>query len=152
MSKEISLTRLFLFANESNFTYNYLMKIKEAIEKPQWDKGKIVLFFITLLILVAIGFEARSIILGDKANIPEQPAKNLSSVKGASTEQFQAPDIRQNVQSEISNLKNEAANINLVDVASSSPQVQKVINDLKALQNYPQDKLKETCTKICNGL
>ena len=128
------------------------MKAKEQVEKPQWDRGKILLFFITLIILFIIGFEVRSIILGDKVNTQSKQPQNLSSVKGASTEQIQVPNLKQNVQGEINNLKNEAANINLIDVASSSPQVQKVINDLKALQNYPQDKLKDTCTKICNGL
>lgn len=128
------------------------MKAKEVVDKPQWDKGKIFLFFITLIILAIIGFELRSIILGDKANIASESQKNLSDVKGANTENVSMPNIKQDVQGQINNLKNEAANINLVDVATSSPQVQKVINDLKALKNYPSNKLKDTCVKICNGL
>jgi hypothetical protein len=126
--------------------------MKEPVEKPQWDRGKIFLFFLTLFILAAIGFELRSIILGDKANITPQASKNLSDVKGANTSQISMPNIKQDVQGQISNLKNEAANINLVDVATSSPQVQKIINDLKALQNYPSNKLKDTCVSICNRL
>lgn len=126
--------------------------MKEPIDKPQWDRGKIFLFIFTLIILAVIGFELRSIILGDKANIVSQAPKNLSDVKGASTQNISMPNIKQDVQGQINNLKNEAANINLVDVATSSPQVQKVINDLKALKNLPQDKLKETCTNICNRL
>ena len=128
------------------------MKTKEPVEKPQWDKGRIFLFLLTVIILAVIGFELKSIILGDKVSPAQQAAKNLSDVKGASTEQVSMPNIKQDIQKQINNLKNEAANINLIDVASSSPQVQKVINDLKALQNYPSNKLKDTCISICNRL
>ena len=78
---------------------------------------------------------------------------STTAVKGASTQSLPAlPDVKQSIQNQIDNLKNEAQNINVVDIATSSPQVQKVINDLKAIQNYPQNQLKTTCEKICSGL
>jgi hypothetical protein len=36
-----------------------------------------------------------------------------------------------------------------MEVASSSPQVQKILNDIKALQQYPANQIKDLCRKIC---
>ena len=75
-----------------------------------------------------------------------------TGVKGVNTQINPLPDIKQGIQNNIDSLKNEAQNINIVDIATSSPQVQKVINDLKAIQDYPKNQLRQTCEKICSGL
>jgi hypothetical protein len=81
------------------------------------------------------------------------PSLSATGVKGANTESISPlPDIKQGIQNQIDSLKSEAQNINVVDIATSSPQVQKVINDLKAIQDYPKNQLKTTCEKICSGL
>lgn len=127
---------------------------KEIKEESQWDKRKIILFSIAVVVLLGTGYELRAMVLNINSQVPiDSRIKIQPGVKGAST-QNQSPvqDFKQNVQSQISGLKNEAQNINLIDIASSSPQVQKVIRDLKTLQSYPSDQLKETCQKVCNGL
>lgn len=136
--------------NTPEVIYNYLMKEakKEVIE---WDKKKIILFTIGAIILLGMGLVVKEMMFAGKET------QNLSSiktdVKGASTEIANPlPDIKQGIQNQINSLKNEAQNINVVDIATSSPQVQKVINDLKALQDYPKSQLKATCEKICSGL
>jgi peptidoglycan hydrolase CwlO-like protein len=140
----------FLFAKELKITYNYFMK--ELKEEEQWDKKKIILFVILFFVLVAIGYELKRNFLDKNSNSsPVGLAKN--DVKGASTQAFSpVQSIKQNIQSQINSLRNEAQSINFVDIASSSSQVQKVINDLKALQNYPSNKLKDVCEKVCSGL
>jgi conjugal transfer/entry exclusion protein len=81
------------------------------------------------------------------------PSQITTDVKGASTSvPNPVSDIKSNIQNQIDSLKNEAQNINVVDMATSSPQVQKVINDLKAVQDYPKNQLRQTCEKICSGL
>ena len=122
--------------------------MKQRKEEFEWDKKKIILFVagVTLLIIVSLVFR-KMMIAG------QETATNPTAVKGASTQALPAlPDVRQNIQNQIENIKNEAQNINVVDVATSSPQVQKVINDLKAIQNYPKNQLRQTCEQICNGL
>jgi hypothetical protein len=122
--------------------------MKEAPkEELQWDKKKILLFLIAAVVLIGIGFEGRNLILGTSVQ-PSVPAVK-PDVKGVATEIV--PNIKNNVQDQLDNLKTEAQNVNLVEIASSSPQVQKVINDLKALQNYPRDQVKTTCQQICNS-
>lgn len=125
--------------------------MKELKVEEQWDKKKIILFIIVFLVLLGIGYELKRYFLDKNSNNQSNVASD--DVKGASTQSFSpAQSIKQNIQGQIDNLRNEAQNINLVDVASSSPQVQKVINDLKALQNYPSNQLKDVCEKVCSGL
>lgn len=115
----------------------------------EWDKRKILLFLIASVILLSIGYELKTMMLGDSSSVPS----SANSVKGASIQNYPSPpDISGGIQNQINNLKTEAQNINVADVATSSAQVQKVINDLKAIQNYPKNQLKSTCEQICNGL
>lgn len=136
--------------NTPEVIYNYLMKEakKEAIE---WDKKKIILFTVGAIVLLGIGLVVKEMMfVGVKT---QNPSSDITSVKGSNTEIVNPlPDIKQGIQNQIDSLKNEAQNINVVDIATSSPQVQKVINDLKAIQDYPKSQLKATCENICSGL
>jgi hypothetical protein len=123
--------------------------MKEAPkEQLQWDKKKIILFAIAAIALIGIGFEAKDLVLGTSV-VPSAPV-SAPDVKGAATQV--SSDIKTSVQNQLDNLKTEAQNVDLVQIASSSPQVQKVINDLKAIQDYPKNQLKATCEQVCNGL
>jgi hypothetical protein len=123
--------------------------MKEAPkEETQWDKKKIILFLIAAVLLIGIGFEAKDYFLG-VSSAPKAPVAK-PDVKGTATQV--SSSIKNSVQNQLDNLKTEAQNVNLTEIATSSPQVQKVINDLKAIQNYPQNQLKATCQQICNGL
>jgi hypothetical protein len=121
---------------------------REAVE---WDKKKIILFTIGIILLLGIGLVVKEMMFAGSQT--PGSLSSATSVKGASTENISPlPDIKQGIQNQIDSLKSEAQNINIVDVATSSPQVQKVINDLKAIQDYPKNQLKTTCENICNGL
>jgi hypothetical protein len=121
---------------------------KPPKEPEQWDKKKILLFLIAAVVLIGIGFEVKDLVLGTSTKPSVSVAK--PDIKGAATQI--APNIKSNVQDQLNNLKTEAQSVNLVEIASSSPQVQKVINDLKALQNYPKNQAKVVCEQICSGL
>jgi hypothetical protein len=122
--------------------------MKEAVgEKTQWDKKKIVLFLVAAIALIGIGFEAKDMILGTSVSPAVSVAK--PDVKGAATEV--SSGIKNSVQNQLDNLKAEAQNVDLTEIASSSPQMQKVVNDLKALQDYPKNQVKATCEQICNS-
>ena len=141
-----------MFAKEVYIAYNYFMK-EPTKEKIEWDKKKIIVFVIFLLILLVGLYKLKAVVLDQNS----QPvSKNQTSfkkdVKSASIDNSGAQSIKKSVQDEVSKLKSEAQNINVVDIATSSPQVQKVINDLKALQEFPNNQLKQTCEKICSGL
>jgi hypothetical protein len=123
--------------------------MKEAPkDEAEWDKKKIILFTIAAIVLIGIGFEAKDLVLG--TSVAPAVSVQKPDVKGAATQV--SSDIKTSVQNQLDNLKTEAQNVDLVQIASSSPQVQKVINDLKAVQDYPKNQLKTTCQQICNGL
>jgi hypothetical protein len=121
---------------------------KPPKEPQEWDRKKIILFLIAAVVLIGIGFEAKDLILGKSVSPSNSVA--LPDVKGAATQVV--PGIKSNVQNQLNNLKTEAQSVDLVQIASSSPQVQKVINDLKAIQDYPKNQLKATCEQVCSGL
>lgn len=123
-------------------------KTKVKQEETEWDKKKIILFLVGVFILIAIIFEAKDLILG--RSVTPSPKITAPDIKGAATQI--APSVKQTVQNQLENLQTEAEKINVVEIATSSPQVQKVINDLKEIQNYPQNQLKTTCEQICNSL
>ena len=124
--------------------------MKEREEKIEWDKKKIILFSVGVIILLGIGLVVKEMMFAGGQT--QSSSVTNTAVKGASTQTNPFPDIKSSIQNQVDSLKNEAQNINVVDIATSSPQVQKVINDLKAIQNYPQNQLKVTCEKICSGL
>ncbi len=134
---------------KAKLAYNYSMseqKEKKPEVEEEWDKKKIIAVTILALVLCLAAYSLLGPMLGLNKNtvLPN----NAPQVKGASTQ----INLRQNVQNQIDAIKKEADNIDLAQVASSSPQVQKIIRDLKAIQNYPSNQLKSTCLNICNGL
>jgi hypothetical protein len=135
-----------LFANTTDIAYNWFMS--DVKNKPQkeseWDKKKIIFITVIVFILLISVFWIKDLVLGKNTQSGEMTRK----VKGISIQS----DVRKNVADQINTLKEEAGNINLVDIATSSPQVQKIINDLKAIKDYPNNQLRQTCINMCSKL
>lgn len=118
-------------------------KAKLTKQESEWDKKKIFLATVITIFLLISGYYVVNSFTGYsyKNNLVSQ------------TPNLKPPiSIKKSAQDQINALKEEASNINLVDVATSSPQVQKVINDLKALKDYPNNQLKQTCINLCSKL
>lgn len=128
------------------------MKEQKKKEEIEWDKKKIIIFSIVLFLLLIGAYQLKSLILGN--DISSKPLQNSyeKQVRGVNIQEPPGQSLRNNIQEQISNLKEDAQNIDVVEIASSSPQVQKIINDLKAIQNYPSNQIKEVCEKVCSGL
>lgn len=127
-------------------------ELKEEKEKVIWDKKKIIVFSIIVILLIGIGFEIKTLMLGQNYSISPKKSTSLKEqVQGVENKDLSV-DIKQGIQESINNLKTEAQNIDLQEVATSSPQVQKVINDLKSLQDLPKTQIKSACEKICGSL
>lgn len=71
---------------------------------------------------------------------------------GNSADSFSPNTLRQTAQQKLDEIKQELQNLQASDLATSSPQVQKVITDLKSLEQYPQTQVKNTCIQVCNSL
>ncbi len=134
------------------------MKELKPIEES-WNKKRIFLGLSFLIILIA-GLAAFKVLALDKNQdlAPEPISKKAKSVQGSNTnvnslsQNNTASNLKTNIQDQFNAIKQEASNINLAEIASSSPQVQKVIEDIKAIQNLPKDQAKGFCEQICSGL
>lgn len=115
-------------------------------DQRDWDRKKILIAFIVLVFLAFAAFSQKDSLL---------PVEDID-VKGVSESvREQNPEVSnatQRARDRIDEIKEDVNNLNIVDVATSSPQIQKVINDIKVLENLPRDQAKSACEKICSGL
>lgn len=117
-----------------------------------WDTKKVGIFILIL------AFAAIGLFYGFK----DQRFKSAEDVRGVQTEEENLQESRvepptfdglqTTFQEKINEIKEDTESIDIAEVASSSPQIQKVINDIKNLQNYPRSQAKEACFNICEGL
>lgn len=113
---------------------------KEKKVDQEWDFKKIFLAFIAIIAVLLVGVWLKRGYFAE-----------INSAKPA-TVSTKVPDVQKAVQEKIEGIKYDAAKINVEEVATSSPQVQKVINDIKSIQDYPSSQAKSMCQKICEGL
>jgi hypothetical protein len=114
-------------------------------KKKEFDKRKFVLLgivFLIILVFITVG--------SSKVDSKDLAKKGVQGV----TTRVNNPvnEIRSAIQDKIETIQTEAKNVDIAEVASSSPQVQKIINDIKSIENYPSDQAKGLCEKICSGL
>ncbi len=133
------------------------MKELKPIEES-WNKKRIIIGLVFLLAAVA-GLTAFKVLVLDKNQAPESIAnKATTDVKGVSTNTNTSSNgstitgLKTNIQDQLNTIKQEASSINLTDIATSSPQVQKVIDDIKSIQNLPRSQAKSICEQVCGGL
>lgn len=129
---------------------------EEKEEQFEWDKPRIIIFFVVVVGLIIGGFLFKHFFL-DAQNVPSQVT--FQSVHGTSTStndtSSQPPtlqNLKQTAQDEISSLQKQAEQISIKDIASSSPQVQQVLQQLQNLPNLPGDVAKQTCEQLCGKL
>lgn len=122
---------------------------KEEKKEEEWDIKKILITLFFLIVGILALIEVKKMILPN--------TKLLPSSKDVIV-QVKKPDVKPpvNVQSavdsKIDQIKNNVNGLNTQEVATSSPQIQKVLRDIQGIKDLPADKAKEQCTKICSGL
>lgn len=119
----------------------------EAGAGESWNKKRIFIAVFLLALFIAGGYFLKAKVFIDSS----QQAK---SVKGISTEEKPTePPFKINVQEavreKINSLKEQVSGLDVMEIASSSPQMQKILNDIKSLEQYPTNQVKEICRKIC---
>ena len=121
----------------------------------EWDKKKIsIALFIVFSIGVAAYFFNDSFstkILGEKTSkvISDSPSSKSPQQTFSSIIQITPANIKSAVQGKINDLKNEVSNLKVEEIASSSPQIQKIISDFNSLKDYPINQVQEICKKVC---
>jgi len=124
----------------------------KQIEEPPFNRKRVLMFLVALvLILIVGGWFFKSQFLDSRFQKAQGQSTSLQTSQSDNFNKMSA-DISGQFQTKLDSVKSEANGLNATDVASSSPQVQKVINDIKALEGYPTSQIKSTCEKICDGL
>ncbi len=126
-------------------------KKKEEVSDVEWDKKKILITaFLFLFVIFAIN-EVKTIffpemkILGDSVEVVPTPIQK-PSVKTPRI------NVANEVGARIEELKRNINGLDPVEVASSSPQIQKVLKDMESIRNLPSNEARNTCLKICEGI
>jgi len=127
------------------------LNMEELEEDKSWDFRKILA---VLILLIVLGFGFKFFVLNNGSKLLNIKSVAVQGAKtSVSPNNTQVSDsLKKGVESKINDLVKEVNQINVVEVATSTPAVQKVLNDIKSIQNLPQSQAKEQCLKICNGL
>ncbi len=139
-------------------------------QETVWDKKKIAIGVVSAIILLGVGIYFLKPYLFNQQNAAtevSQKSGNIGSVEGASTSQgidqkndnsqgqtaksFSIPTVN-DVQANIANIQQQITHLDAAQIASSSPQVQKIIQDIQSMQEYPKNQAKEMCQQICSKL
>lgn len=129
--------------------------MKDREERLPWDKKKIALLLLFLLGTLLIFVTAKSIFL-DQASEDNESLKKVRGVQIKDPKVFtggpetQRPSI--NLEEKVEDIKTQVESVQVSEVASSSPQIQKILNDIKSLKDYPSSTARQACENICKNL
>lgn len=123
--------------------------MQEVKFEESWNKKRILIALLALFAFGGILYVLKGSIFSQF--FPHNNNQRISSKESVLSSKSE-PNIEEALGKKIESIKKEAGNINIEEIASSSSQVQKIINDIKNLQNLPNSQLKDACLKICSGL
>jgi hypothetical protein len=132
---------------QKNLLLPRIDNVREVKANKEWDLKKIVTSLLVLIALFALFLFFKFYFFANADNSLKIADVQKASVKGISTE-----NIKKAVQERVDLIKEQADSINVTDIATSSPQVQKLIKDIKALENYPSSQARSMCENLCKSL
>jgi|SRR3989344_1253935 len=133
----------------------------ENLVHEAWSKKRIIIGLATLAILLGGAYGAKKYIFKDKSvlstkvagvNTKNESSSSQESAKDPSVQLPVSSKLQTNMEQKLADFKKEVMSLNVSDLASSSPQIKKVIEDIQALQQLPKNQAKEACYNICKGL
>lgn len=120
---------------------------KHTSESPSLSKGIVALIALVGILLVvqfSLSADRKGVVKGVKTEkVTEQESKKVEEAKSR---------LQGTIEDQLDDIKDQVTQLDPQDIVSSSPQVQKIIDDLKDLQGVPKDELKNVCENICRGL
>lgn len=127
--------------------------MEEANRQGPWNKKRIFAAFFLIIALIALGYFIKTKVLSEKSS-PTDPSKSVKGTTNTRKEDKKQEEglginVQKAVAEKIESLKQDVMGLNVAEIASSSPQLQKIINDIKALEQYPANQAKEVCRQIC---
>lgn len=130
--------------------------VKTEFPAEKWNKKRVIFAILVILFLIIGGLELKAYVLdSDNSNSVSNPKADVRGTNVSPSPTIDLPSaesIGQGAIQNLNNIKQEINNINVQDLATSSPQIQKIVNDIKALPSVPGQQAKDICLKVCNGL
>lgn len=138
---------------------------EENLIQEAWDKKKILIGLLVLILVIGLGFGAKILVLDKNKNFADSFKEN--KVKGSTIKNEEntssesqskllslpsTSSLKTEAEKKLDIIKQEISNLNVTELASSSPQVKKILNDIKSLEQYPRNQAKDICQEICKGL
>jgi len=116
-----------------------------------WDKKRVIIATFLIIFGIFAAIQIKDNLFPNTNILGESTVRKVSEVKKPEVE---SPNL--NLQSQVvdsvDEIKESISEINPEEVATSSPQIQKVLNDIQGIKNLPSDKAKEACYKVCSSL
>lgn len=122
--------------------------MEEVNTGASWNKKRIIIAVFLLILLIVGGYFFKTRVLDGNLLLQLKSVKGISTQESTNKPAFKL-NIQEAVKEKINSIKQEVSGLDVVEIASSSPQVQKILNDIKSLEQYPTNQLKEICRKIC---
>lgn len=119
-------------------------------EAPQWSIPRIIIGVIVISVVGWLVYENRSLIASINSTPSREVAGTHIEAKVTPAQKVAIP--RFDLQEKIADITSQINNLDVKEVAQSSPQVQKVLKDMESLKDLPKSQAKDACMKICGGL
>lgn len=126
-----------------------------AFEEEVWDKKKIYFGIIIAIVLIITAIVIKIWYLdslGEKQiQAGEVRGVTASNMSPTITPFSQLKQIPMLIQKQIDTIGKQVTSLNAEEIASSSPQMKKLIDDLKILQQLPRNEAKQLCENFCRS-
>lgn len=122
--------------------------MEESKNEETWNKKRIFFAISLITLLIAGGYFFKTRLLSGASSRPAKSVEGIN-VKEKDAEPGLGIDVQGAVKEKIDSIKQQVLGLNIAEIASSSPQVQKIINDVQSLQQYPSNEFKAICKQIC---
>lgn len=126
-------------------------KEKKEEDELVWDKKRIIIAFVLVAFILFGLRQIKGMFFPNTNILGESTVKKASEVEKPEVD-GPGVDIEGNVTSKFEDIKDSIVNLDPEEVASSSPQIQKVLKDIEGLKDLPADQARNTCMKICSGI
>jgi len=140
---------------EEKIVEEAVKKSRKADKKEEdelvWDRKRIVIALVLILFILFAVRQAKGMFFPNTNILGESTVKKASEIDRPEVD---SPGIglQSSVASKFDNVKDDIVNLDPEEVASSSPQIQKVLRDIQGLKDLPADQARNTCMKICSGI
>ena len=126
-------------------------KKKDEEDDLAWDKKRILIAVGLVVLLIIAAREAKGRFFPDTNILGESTTRKVSEIEKPDVSSPNL-DLQSQVNTSLEDVKDSVGNIDPVEVASSSPQIRKVLRDIQGIRNLPVDKARDACYNVCSHL